>query len=89
MSVLYQRARNSGLCPPSLLSEQCSAMDGSDGFDVALYKVIDPAGTCVLRPLRIEAQHFACKIESCCKLYPLYHILLTHMRLRHIFCKCR
>jgi hypothetical protein len=48
MSLLYQRARNSGLCAPSLLIEECSAFDSLDGFDVAMYHVIDANGTFVV-----------------------------------------
>jgi hypothetical protein len=45
MSLLYQRARNSGLCSPSLLVEECSAFDSIDGFDVAMNQVVDNNGT--------------------------------------------
>ena len=44
MSLLYQRARNSGLCPPSILLEECSIFDSSDGFEAAMNKVIDDNG---------------------------------------------
>lgn len=41
MSVL-QRARNSGKCPPSLLSEE--RVVDEDGFDEAVLKVLDASG---------------------------------------------
>jgi hypothetical protein len=41
MSVL-QRARDSGKCPPSLLSEDRVADE--DGFDDAVLKVLDATG---------------------------------------------
>ena len=39
MSLLYQRARNSGSCPPSILLEECSIFDSLDGFEGAMNKV--------------------------------------------------
>jgi hypothetical protein len=52
MSLLYQRARNSGLCPPSILLEEFSAFDSLDGFEEVMNKVIDDNGasTLVRRP---------------------------------------
>jgi hypothetical protein len=41
MSVL-QRARDSGKCPPSLLSEE--RVVDEDGFDEAVLKVLDASG---------------------------------------------
>ena len=48
MSLLYQRARNSGSCPPSILLEECSIFDSLDGFEGAMNKVIDDNGTFTL-----------------------------------------
>jgi hypothetical protein len=39
---LHQRARDSGKCPPSLLSEERLLDD--DGFEAAVLKVIDAKG---------------------------------------------
>jgi hypothetical protein len=44
MSVLFQRARASGVCPPSLLSELGSALDNFDGFDVSVDRILDRTG---------------------------------------------
>ena len=44
MSLLYQRARSSGSCPPSILLEECSMFDNLDGFEMAINKVIDDNG---------------------------------------------
>jgi hypothetical protein len=41
MSVL-QRARDSGKCPPSLLTED--RVEDADGFDAAVMKVLDGSG---------------------------------------------
>jgi hypothetical protein len=46
MSSLYLRARSTGLCPPSILLEECSTFDNVDGFEVAINKVIDDNGGC-------------------------------------------
>jgi hypothetical protein len=43
MSVILQRARESGKCPPSLLSEEYVQND--DGFDDAFLKMLDDNGT--------------------------------------------
>jgi hypothetical protein len=40
--TLLQRARESGACPPSLLSE--SALTSEDGFEEAVLKILDPNG---------------------------------------------
>lgn len=39
---LHQRARDSGTCPPSLLSEE--GLSGGDSFEAAVLKVIDATG---------------------------------------------
>ena len=41
---LHQRARDSGMCPPSLLSEE--RLLDEDGFEGAIVKVIDATGQC-------------------------------------------
>jgi hypothetical protein len=44
MSILFQRARASGVCPPSLLSELGSTLDSADGFDLSMSRVLDGTG---------------------------------------------
>ena len=41
--ALLQRAKDSGKCPPSLLTE--SRMPADDGFEAAVTKVLDVNGT--------------------------------------------
>ena len=41
---LHQRARDSGICPPSLLSEE--RLLDEDGFEAAVLKVIGATGPC-------------------------------------------
>lgn len=53
MSLLYQRARSSGSCPPSILLEECSVFDCSDGFEVAMNKVIDDNGAYCVSFVRV------------------------------------
>jgi hypothetical protein len=44
-SILLQRARASGKCPPSLLSEEVAVyVDLNDGFETTLLKELDPCG---------------------------------------------
>jgi hypothetical protein len=54
MSVL-QRARDSGNCPPSLLSEE--RVVDEDGFDEAVLKVLDASGKKDFQRFRV-ARHF-------------------------------
>jgi hypothetical protein len=54
MSVL-QRARDSGKCPPSLLSEE--RVVDEDGFDEAVLKVLDATGKKDFQRFRV-ACHF-------------------------------
>ena len=42
MASLLERARISGMCPPSLLSED--RVIKQDGFDEAVLKMMDPQG---------------------------------------------
>jgi hypothetical protein len=51
MSVLHQRARDSGKCPPSLLSEE--RVVDEDGFDAAVLKVLDASGKKDFPPFRV------------------------------------
>jgi hypothetical protein len=44
MSALQQRARDSGKCPPSLLTED-RLLDEGGLFEAAVLKVLDPTGT--------------------------------------------
>jgi hypothetical protein len=43
MSIILQRARESGKCPPSLLSDEYVQND--DGFDDVFLKMLDDNGT--------------------------------------------
>jgi hypothetical protein len=47
MSALQQRARDSGKCPPSLLTED-RLLDEGGVFEAAVLKILDPTGTGVL-----------------------------------------
>jgi hypothetical protein len=44
MNALQQRARDSGKCPPSLLTED-RLLDDGGVFEAAVLKVLDPTGT--------------------------------------------
>lgn len=44
MESLLERARKSGTCPPSLLSEQI--VSNEDGFEDAALRTLDAKGTC-------------------------------------------
>lgn len=44
-SIIYQYAKHSGSCPPSLLLEECSIYDPIDAFDTYLQRVMDMSST--------------------------------------------
>lgn len=84
MSLLYQRARNSGSCPPSILLEECSAFDNVDGFEVAMNKVIDDTGAypLVRRPCIAATSADFCNMNFAVFLTVNCHAVCFHILVR-------
>ena len=82
MSVLYQRVRSVGSCPPSLLLEECSKYDNLDGFETAMSKIIDDNGAyqLVRRPRGHDDSYSDSFLLGCAVICFIFSILAFCLR---------